>query len=266
MEIVPANTHLRARSLLLLVSLLAAPALARANAATEGAAVDEELVIAEYGDDLDEQGAGFPDPLENVNRGTLALNQTIDRWLLSPISSVYRFVVPEVGRTGIRNLLANLNSPAMLVNDLLQLEFHDAGVTTARFIANSTFGVAGLIDVAELAGVPAHPSDFGQTLARAGVESGPYIMLPVLGPTTLRDGTGAIVDVLMRPTTYVLVGADQALAMATSTIQTGGEGLADLDYHRDSLQMLDDSSIDFYAALRSAYYQNRMAQIRSRED
>lgn len=211
------------------------------------------------GTDLEAQGAGFPDPLEKVNRGTFEFNQGLDHWVLDPTVRVYRFVVPEPGRQALRNVLNNLNSPATLVNDLLQLQFHDAGVTTARFILNSTLGVAGILDVGKWMGVEGHHSDFGQTLARTGVGSGPYLVLPVFGPSTLRDTTGSVVDFLFRPTTYVFFGADQVVY---TSIQGTSSGLAEFDTQQDNLNRLEESSVDFYAALRSAYYQNRVAEIR----
>ncbi len=229
----------------------------------DGAAAVGDPLFDDYGADLDSQGQGFPDPLENMNRRTFAFNQVLDDWLLDPITDVYRFLVPEPGRRAVKNLLLNVDSPAVLVNDLLQLEFHDAGVTTVRFLMNTTVGVGGLIDVGEYAGVPGHRSDFGQTLARAGVVSGPFLMLPVFGPTTMRDGTGTLVDFFFRPTTYILGGADQVFY---TSIQGGGSGLARWDEESDNLNRLEESSIDFYAALRSAYYQMRIAEIYARDE
>lgn len=217
----------------------------------------------EVGTDLDEQGQGFPDPFEGLNRKTLVFNQTIDSFVLDPIITVYRFFIPDPGRRAVKRLLLNLNSPAVLVNDLLQLEFHDAGVTTARFIVNTTVGVAGIFDVGDEIGLPPHLSDFGQTLARYGVSSGPFLIIPVVGPTTLRDGTGSVVDFFFRPTTYFLAGTDQ---LWLNSLHGGGTGLAEWDLQGDNIERLEESSIDFYAALRSAYYQNRMAEIRARDD
>jgi phospholipid-binding lipoprotein MlaA len=221
-----------------------------------------DSLYRDLGDDLDDQGDGLADPYEAVNRATLKLNQAVDRWLLGPLNSVYRFAVPEAGRRSIRNALLNLNTPAVLVNDLLQLELHDAAVTTSRFMVNSTMGLGGLFDVGASFGMPRHRSDFGQTLARYGVASGPYLVLPILGPSTVRDTTGGLVDFLLRPTSYILIGAESVVTL--TTIQTGGEGLAEWDAHSDALRLLDESSLDFYAALRSAYFQSRQADIDGR--
>src|SRR6185295_18176064 len=185
------------------------------------------------------QGQGFPDPLEGLNRKTLKFNQGIDHFLLNPITTVYRFIVPDPGRRAVRRVLANLHAPSTLVNDILQLEFRDAGITTARFMVNTTIGVAGIFDVADDFGLPAHRSDFGQTLARAGVGSGPFLILPLLGPSTLRDGTGTVVDAFLQPTFYVLGPVDQVIY---GSIHGGSIGLAEFDLQSDNLKQLEKSS------------------------
>jgi len=225
------------------------------------APLDEAALADPLADELDRQPVGFPDPLERMNRGTLRLNQRIDHWFLDPVTHVYRFLLPDPARQAVRRVLANLNSPAVMVNDLLQTEWRAAGVTVVRFALNSSVGVAGILDPATRLGIAGHSADFGQTLAIAGVGSGPFVMLPILGPTTARDGTGFLVDVLFRPTTWILGPADQ---LFYSTIAGGSEGLATRDAHADALDLLEDSSVDYYAALRNAYYQNRVAQIWSR--
>jgi len=225
----------------------------------------EAAVADPLADDLDaefdRQPEGFPDPFERVNRGTLRVNQGIDRWFLDPVTHVYRFLVPDPARQALRRVLTNLNSPAVMVNDLLQGEWKGSGTTVARFALNSSVGVAGILDPAARLGVPGHSADFGQTLAIAGVGSGPFLMLPVLGPTTARDGVGFLVDVFFRPTTWLLGPADQFFY---TTIEGSSEGLAARDAHADALELLQGSSVDYYAALRNAYYQNRTAQIWSR--
>jgi phospholipid-binding lipoprotein MlaA len=229
------------------------------------APVGGEALIDPFADaidaELDRQPVGFPDPLERVNRGTLRVNQDLDHWVLDPVTRVYRALLPEPARQALRRVLANLNAPSVMVNDLLQTEWQAAGVTIVRFAMNSSVGMAGILDPAARLGMPPHSADFGQTLAIAGVGSGPFIMLPVLGPTTARDGAGFLVDVCFRPTTWILGPADQ---LFFSTIEGGSEGLAARDAHADALELLEDSSVDYYAALRNAYYQNRTAQIWSR--
>jgi len=209
------------------------------------------------------QPMGFPDPLEKVNRCTFRANLVVDRFVLDPVASAYAFVVPAPGRRAVRRALANLNAPATFVNDVLQLEPRDAGVTVARFALNTTVGVAGIFDVAEKIGLERHDSDFGQTLALAGLPSGPYVVLPVLGPTTARDGTGYLVDFLFRPTTYFLA---PATLLVSTSIQEGSAGIAAREQHDEALRALEASSMDYYAAFRNAYYQDRTAQIWSRRE
>ncbi len=255
----------RVQSLIVGLFLLAAlTAAGPASAATTTVvSTPGDPLFDEIGADLDKQGQGFSDPLEGINRQIHGLNQAMDRWALNPIASAYRWAVPEVGRRAVRHVLTNLNSPATLVNDILQLQIRNAAVTTVRFVVNTSAGLAGLFDVGERLGLPGHEADFGQTLAGYGVGSGPFLVLPVLGPTTLRDGTGRLVDVLFSPTTYLLGGSDQVMA---TMIRGSSSGLAELDRNADNLQMLRESSVDFYAAQRSAYYQYRTAELRSREE
>ena len=218
------------------------------DAIWEEAIFDEEL----------ETTPCFPDPLEGINRRTLSFNEGLDRWVLGPLVDVYGFLVPNPVRTSVYRMFTNLDAPSVFANDLLQANFEGAGITFVRFALNSTVGLAGLMDPAAHLGISGHDSDFGQTLALVGVGSGPYIVLPVLGPTTLRDGFGQIVDMLFRPTTYLLAGTDQIMY---TTIQGGSAGLAIRDFHDQGLEALRSSSIDFYAALRNAYYQERSAVI-----
>jgi phospholipid-binding lipoprotein MlaA len=229
-----------------------------------------------FDEDADEQHADGPaDPFESVNRVTFAVNRQIDRFVFEPITRVYRFVVPGILRRGLRRALVNLDAPVTIVNDVLQLEPRDAAVTVARFVVNSTAGVAGFMDVADWnLGMKGHESDFGQTMALAGVPSGPYLMLPILGPNNARDTAGYVVDFLFRPTTYLITPGGQVLL--SGFINPGGEllftvfvegstelaeGFATREASGDALAALEASSIDYYAALRSAYYQNRTALI-----
>lgn len=214
----------------------------------------------------DEYGAtpsGFPDPLESLNRGILSFNQEVDRWILDPVTRVYRFILPDKAKRAIQRFLNNLNSPGVIVNDLLQCEPEAAGITVWRFVVNSTFGIGGLFDPAQYLGVEGHASDFDQTLALYSIPSGPFLMLPVFGPTTARGAFGTIIDVTMRPTTYFLAGTDQ---FVFTIIHGGSSGLATREAAFDALKELEKSSIDYYAALRNAYYQKRMAEIWSRRD
>lgn len=209
-------------------------------------------------DDFDVGPAAPADPFEGLNRGTHRLNEELDRWVLDPITWTYRKVTPELFRASMRNFFWNLSEPTTVVNDLLQREWDDAAVSLTRLVVNSTLGVFGLFDPASSLGMPAHESDFGQTLALAGVGSGPYVVLPLVGPSTVRDGVGLAVDVVFRPSTFVVPLADQ---LVFTTIQGGGFGLTAREEYYDQIKILKESSIDYYSALRSAYAQTREAEI-----
>ncbi len=197
------------------------------------------------------------DPFESTNRTIFGFNQGVDRYFLDPLTTGYRWLVPEPGRRAVFRAFRNLESPAILVNDLLQLRFKNAAKTTGRFLLNSTLGMGGLFDPGKSAGWERHESDFGQTLALAGVKSGPYVIIPVFGPSTVRDGFGQVVDRMLQPLTYIL-GPGQIVVAATLS---GGSGLAYRDAYGAKLEALEASSVDFYAALRSAYLQARKAHI-----
>lgn len=211
-----------------------------------------------FDDEFDDGPVGFPDPFESVNRQTLRFNRGIDRWLLNPIASTYGFLVPGPAKKAVQRFFSNLNAPVTMVNDLLQREWTDAGTTVSRFAINTTVGMAGFFDPAAEFGFMGHDSDFGQTLALYGVNSGPFLMLPILGPTCARDSIGGVVDLLFRPTTYILGPADQLLY---TTVWGSSSGIVQREANADALRALEESAIDYYAALRNAYYQNRIAQI-----
>ena len=207
---------------------------------------------------------GYPDPLEDTNRRTFAFNRQVDRWILDPVTEAYRWAVPEGGRKAIARMFTNLGSPRTLVNDLLQLEWIDAGVTTSRLVLNTTIGLFGLFDVAEKMGLEPHQSDFGQTLALAGTPSGPYLVLPILGPSTVRGGIGTGIDGFFQPTYYILGPSKFLIVPAEILLYTGSSGISIRDRHYLELKSLEDSSVDFYAAMRSGYYQDRVAHIWAR--
>jgi len=233
-------------------------------------APDEDAVYDDYDDFFDDEFAevpvGYPDPAESTNRGVFAFNRQIDKWILDPLTEGYQFVVPKPGRIAISRFFLNLSAPQTLVNDLLQLEWIDAGVTTARFIINTTVGLAGFFDVAEKVGLEGHASDFGQTLALAGTPSGPYIVLPVLGPANIRDGIGNVIDGFFQPTYYILGPAKLLFGTPDVLIYGGTSGLSTRERHYQELKALEDSSVDFYAAMRSGYYQDRIGEIWGRRD
>lgn len=143
------------------------------------------------------------DPFEGFNRAMFAFNELFDTLLLRPIAVVYDTLLPDPLKTGVGNVLNNLSEPVTFLNDILQLKFDRASETFARFTFNSTFGLGGLFDVAnDLGDIPRHREDFGQTLGYAGIGSGPYLVLPFLGPSNFRDMVGTAVDILTDPVDY----------------------------------------------------------------
>jgi phospholipid-binding lipoprotein MlaA len=217
--------------------------------------LDEDIDVAPD----EKEPTGFPDPWENTNRKALWLDQQLDRWLISPLISGYQFLVPRPARQAVQRFCLNLNSPQILVNDLLQREWADAGVTTERFLINTTVGIGGLFDPAASLGLERHQADFGQTLALAGVDSGPYLVVPLFGPSTVRDASGSVVDFFLQPALYVL-------PFAVIFVYEASRSISAREVHDEGLDALRSSSVDFYSALHNAYYQTRMAEIWSRRE
>lgn len=202
------------------------------------------------------------DPFEPTNREVLAFNEGLDRSIIRPAAEAYREVVPAPARTGIRNVLNNLNQPVVLVNNLLQARFLDAGQTLMRFYINTTAGLLGIFDVATPAGITERPADFGQTLAALGLPDGPFLMLPVLGPTNLRDAVGTGVDSLANP---VAIAGGYVIGRTVNGLLGVGRGtLGGLDLRAENIETLDAlraDSLDFYARLRSVVRQRRDAEL-----
>lgn len=140
-----------------------------------------------YEDELWEDFSESEDPWEPVNRAIFTFNDTLDRWALKPLATGYRNLTPDVVEDSVHNVFRNLGEVSNLANNILQFKLHDAGVDTARFFFNTTFGVLGIFDVATKMGLQRNAEDFGQTLGAWGVKSGPYVVLPLLGPSTVRD-------------------------------------------------------------------------------
>lgn len=202
------------------------------------------------------------DPLEPMNRYFFEVNYALDELFLKPIAGWYYIALPNPAQDGVRNFLRNLSSPVVLANDLFQGETGRAGDTFMRFIINSTLGIGGLIDVAEDMGFPYHSEDFGQTLAVAGVDEGPYLVLPLLGPSNPRDVTGRVVDVFLDPLTYI------ARANDLENLLYVRSGVTAVDTRARNLKTLDEireGSLDYYATIRSLYRQQRNDAIRNGE-
>jgi phospholipid-binding lipoprotein MlaA len=199
------------------------------------------------------------DPIEPVNRFVFGFNDILDRILIEPVAKGYNFILPEFVRDSIHSFMHNLSSPVIVANDLLQGKVGDAGVDTARFVINSTIGVLGLADVASAQGLKYKDQDFGQTLATWGVGNGFYLVLPILGPSSLRDATGTFVDAYADPIRIYSDNTDHMWIYYSREILQG------LDDRSRLIKPIDDmrrNSLDYYAAARSAYSQHRNALIR----
>lgn len=202
------------------------------------------------------------DPFEPLNRGIFDFNQALDTMALRPAAIFYKEIIPPPFQRGTNNFLANLRSPVILFNDLLQLNFSAAGNTALRFIINTTAGIGGLDDRATDFGYPRRDNDFGQTLAVWGVPEGPYLVLPAFGPSSPRDAAGLVVDSAVLDPLGVLGNFNSNLA--DFSWARLGVGAANSRARVDAeLEDLKKNSLDFYAALRSLYRQMRAAQIGS---
>jgi len=198
------------------------------------------------------------DPLESMNRGIYAFNDAADNAVFKPVATAYKTVTPSPIRKGISNFFNNLKSLTTILNDLLQLKFAHAFTDAGRFVINSTFGLAGLIDVAGMDGIEARQEDFGQTLGHWGVGSGAYLVLPFIGPSTLRDTTGFVVDTATSdPITYTHNIGKVRLHNQLRAVQF-------LDKRASLLEakdILDSASLDPYAFMRDSYLQRRASQV-----
>ena len=236
-------------------------ALAAASPQAFAAELDEleDDPFADYEEEIEDT----KDPFEIPNRFIFAFNQTLDVAIFRPLAVLYRDLVPEYMRQRVHLFLRNLGEPVTLANDMLQGEWDRAGTTADRFLLNSIGGVAGFWDVATDLGHPYHDEDFGQTLGSHGVGEGPYIVLPILGPSNLRDATGKVVDHFLDPFTYITEEQDKEEWRLYRFALDG------LDFRTRNLETLDEierDALDFYARLRSLYRQRRDAEIRNEVD
>jgi phospholipid-binding lipoprotein MlaA len=195
------------------------------------------------------------DPLERMNRATHRFNDSVDRAVLKPVATAYRDHVPQFIRSGVNNFLDNLAFTTTIVNDLLQLKVKDTLVDLGRFTVNSTLGIGGLLDPASHFGIPRNDEDFGQTLGRWGVPPGPYVVLPFMGPSTVRDA----------PSIYVDVQTDLRIGDWLTTEQEWA--LVGLSFVNRRAELLSfdasmDSAYDRYAFIRDAWLQRREYQVR----
>lgn len=194
------------------------------------------------------------DPLERVNRGTHAFNEGVDNVVLKPVATLYRDKVPPIVRTGVSNFFGNIGDAWSAVNSLLQFRLQDAEENLARFHLNTMFGVFGIFDIASDVNIERHREDFGQTLGRWGVPAGPYLVLPLLGPSTLRDTAALPVD----------WRADLISNVSPNSVRNTIYGVRAVDTRANLLRVsgvLEEASLDKYAFIRDAYLQRRRADV-----
>ncbi len=206
------------------------------------------------------QSQQVADPLEPMNRAIFGFNDVVDQALIEPLAKGYVALLPQFMRDAVQNFMHNLQAPVDVANDLLQGNIDSAGVATARFVINSTVGIAGLVDVAAKKDLKYKDEDFGQTLASWGVGNGFYLVLPIIGPSTLRDATGTFADAYADPVRMWSYNTGHYWVYYTR------EGIQGLDTRSRLLKPVDDmrkNSLDYYAAARSAYIQHRNAVIRA---
>jgi len=194
------------------------------------------------------------DPLEKVNRPIFWFNDKLDVYLLEPIAKGWDFVVPDRAQGAISDVFDNARFPIDFTNELLQGKPANAGKMLGRFLVNSTLGVGGLFDVAKAAGWPGREEDFGQTLGVWGIRNGPYLMLPVLGPSTFRDACGRAVDSPMRVWPF-FVGTIPSIAISgTEVVNWRARNI-------ESIRDLKKDAFDYYSLVRNAYLSNREAEV-----
>jgi phospholipid-binding lipoprotein MlaA len=203
------------------------------------------------------------DPYEATNRAIFGFNQNVDRAVLVPVANAYRAVIPSTFRDMIHDFLQNLNSPIIFANDVLQGQPGLATQTFGRALLNTTIGFGGFIDVASKWGVPYHTNDLGITLATWGVEPGPYLMLPVLGPSNPRDTFGDIADGFGDPGNIVASNHNKLWAAFARSVASG---IDERSRNIESLAEIERTSLDFYATVRSLARQRRAAQIRHQKE
>jgi phospholipid-binding lipoprotein MlaA len=193
------------------------------------------------------------DPWERVNRVTFRVNEKLDRAIAKPVAKAYRRYTPHFVQTGVSNFMDNLNYPIVIVNDFLQAKFKPALSDTGRFVLNTVAGVGGLFDPASEAGLAKNDEDLGITLGKWGVHQGPYIILPIIGPSTLRDGFGKLGDEFITPQNYI----------SDRWLRYGIDGLYYLDLRARLLDVEGalDNAFDRYALLRSVYLQHRQYKV-----
>jgi phospholipid-binding lipoprotein MlaA len=203
----------------------------------------------------------FNDPLEDTNRKIFDFNQTVDRHVLVPVAKAYRTALPEPVRNSLRDFLVNLQEPLIFANDTLQGDFGRAKDTVVRFVLNSTIGMGGLVDVAGRWGIPYHEEDLGITLGVWGIPAGPYLVVPILGPSDPRDLGAEVAEGFGDPFNRLVTGNPFTLYWIPF-VRGGVSGIDQRARYLDTLADIERTSLDYYATIRSLYRQRRAALIR----
>lgn len=196
--------------------------------------------------------ASESDPWEGWNRKIDAFNQFGDRWVVKPAAMAYEFITPQIVDDGVTNMYRNIREPITIINDLLQFKIKKAGIDTGRLLMNSTVGLLGFFDVASMAGLERQPEDFGQTLGAWGVPPGPYVVLPIIGPSNVRDAFGLVPDTFSNPITYI----DQEYVRYSTVAGYY------LDLRANTLDIEGLVTGDEYVFVRDAYLQDREYQVK----
>ena len=214
---------------------------------------------------LSKTSKSVKDCFEGLNRTTFALNQGLDKAVFKPVAEAYR-ALPSSVRSGTSNALDNISSLITVPNNILQGEFKTAGVNTGRFVVNTTVGILGILDVAEQIGFPKYEKeDYGQTLGVMGVGEGCYLVIPVLGPSTIRDTAGSFMNILGGDP-YYNASAHGNNEFLTDQVYMTTKVISGVDFRAKNLESIDNlekNSMDFYASVRSLYLQDRQQKIKN---
>lgn len=202
--------------------------------------------------------AQVSDPLEGMNRGIFWFNDKLDVFILEPVARGYD-TFPKPVKDGVHNFFINIRSPIYVVSDLVQLKFSEAGNHTGRFLINSTIGVLGLIDVAKSFGMEHESEDFGVALGYHGVGEGPYIVLPLLGPSNLRDLFGRVVDIFLNPIYYADAISDSGTEISYGL--TAVEAIDDRSNLLEAVESAKEASVDYYSFVKNSFHQHRQNLI-----
>jgi len=199
------------------------------------------------------------DPLEGMNRGIFWFNDKLDVFVLEPVARGYDKVLPKPVKDGVHNFFINIRSPIYVVSDIVQLKFGEAGNHTGRFLINSTLGVLGLFDVAKSFGMEHESEDFGVALGYHGVPEGPYLVLPLLGPSNVRDLFGRIVDIFLNPVYYANEVSDSGTEISYGL--TAVEAVDDRSNLLEAVESAKEASVDYYSFVKNSFHQHRQNLI-----